>query len=72
MWVGVCVCVNEMLTEVMVSAEATISAKPALMMWSSRSFSMGSMPLGTLSIRENIRCNSGIKGKRFQQFVDTL
>lgn len=46
------------LTEVMVSAEATMSARPALMMWSSRSFSMGSIPLGTLSIRENIRCNS--------------
>lgn len=43
------------LTEVIVSAEATISARPALMMCSSRSFSMGSIPLGTLSMRENIR-----------------
>lgn len=49
---------HETLTEVMVSAEATISARPALMMCSSRSLSIGSIPLGTLSIRENIRCNS--------------
>lgn len=49
---------QETLTEVMVSAEATISARPALMMCSSRSLSIGSIPLGTLSIRENIRCNS--------------
>lgn len=46
------------LTDVMVSAEATMSARPALMMCSSRSFSMGSIPLGTLSISENIKCSS--------------
>lgn len=40
-----------------------MSARPALMMCSSRSFSMGSMPLGTLSMSENIRCNSVIQGK---------
>ncbi|TNN77759.1 hypothetical protein EYF80_012057 [Liparis tanakae] len=32
-----------------------MSASPALTICSSRSFSMGSIPLGTLSIRENIR-----------------
>lgn len=58
---GMFVCAT--LTEVIVSADATISASPALMMCSSRSFSMGSMPLGTLSMRENIRCNSVVKAK---------
>lgn len=58
---AVCCASTPGLTEVMVSAEATMSARPALMMCSSRSFSMGSMPLGTLSIRENIRCSSGRK-----------
>lgn len=57
------VCVS--LTEVMVSADATMSARPALMMCSSRSFSIGSMPLGTLSIRENMRRSSG--GQRSTQ-----
>lgn len=45
-------------TEVIVSAVATMSASPALTICSSRSFSMGSIPLGTLSISENIRCSS--------------
>lgn len=47
------------LTVVIVSAAATMSASPALMMCSSRSLSMGSIPLGTLSMSENIRCSSG-------------
>lgn len=53
-----------MLTVVMVSAAATMSASPALMMWSSRSFSMGSIPLGTLSMSENMRCSS-VQGVRY-------
>lgn len=51
----VCVCAR---TVVIVSAAATMSASPALMICSSRSFSMGSIPLGTLSISENMRCSS--------------
>ncbi|TNN61972.1 hypothetical protein EYF80_027807 [Liparis tanakae] len=54
---------NKRTEEVMVSAVATMSARPALMMCSSRSFSMGSMPLGTLSMRENIRCSSVMEGR---------
>lgn len=54
----------ETRTVVIVSAAATMSANPALMICSSRSFNMGSIPLGTLSISENIRCSSAPGGRK--------